>query len=234
MQLFYDPSLQTGLHTLREEEAAHAFRVLRRKQGDQLDLVDGRGGWYQATVASITKRECLVEAQLVKQETERAPNHTTLLVAPTKNIDRFEWMLEKATEIGIDFIQPVLTSHSERKSIRNDRLEKVIESAMKQSIVAWKPELGELLPLEEALLQTHLNARGFLAYLGEENTPLLHRTCEAGGRVYVAIGPEGGFSPEEAALAKSLDYEFVSLGPKRLRTETAAITAVHTIEQLNW
>ena len=234
MQLFYDPDVQPGPHVLREEEAQHAFRVLRKKVGDELDLVDGAGGWYKATVASISKRECLLDVKLEKQTWERAGYHLTLLVAPTKNIDRFEWILEKATEIGVDYIQPILTEHSERKKIRNDRLDRVIESAMKQSLQAFKPELGELLPFEEAINQSHLRSRNFLAYLGADNTPLLHRTCEAEDRVTIAIGPEGGFSPAEAKLAAAIDYEMVSLGPQRLRTETAAIAAVHTVAQLNW
>jgi 16S rRNA (uracil1498-N3)-methyltransferase len=105
---------------------------------------------------------------------------------------------------------------------------------MKQSLRAWKPELGELLPFEDALVQTGLNNVRYLAYLGGDTTPLLRDTCVKGNSVAIAIGPEGGFSPAEAELARSLDYKYVSLGPNRLRTETAAIAAVHTIEQLNW
>lgn len=235
MQLFYDPALQPGTHILREEEARHAFQVLRKKVGDQLDLVDGKGGWYAATVSGISKRECVLEVELVRQEKSRTGHQLQLLVAPTKNIDRFEWILEKATEIGVDHIQPILTEHSERKSIRTDRLARILESAMKQSLRAWMPTLGELLPLEEALqLAPEGNVR-YLAYLGEPaETPLLRNNYTGGDSVTIAIGPEGGFSPAEAALARSLAYRYVSLGPNRLRTETAAIAAVHSIEQANW
>jgi 16S rRNA (uracil1498-N3)-methyltransferase len=235
LQLFYDPTLQPGTHQLREAEAKHAFQVLRKKVGDHLDLVDGKGSWFTAEVTAISKRECLLDVTLVRQEPEKRAKHQLhLLVAPTKNIDRFEWILEKATEIGVDFIQPILTEHSERKHIRNDRLERVLEAAMKQSLRAWKPELGELLPFEEAIKQPHLNHVRYLAYLGAEGTPLLRDACEKGDYVSIAIGPEGGFSPAEAKLARSVGYEYVSLGPNRLRTETAAIAAIHTIEQLNW
>lgn len=234
MQLFYDPELQAGAFQLREVEARHAFQVLRKRVGDRLDLVDGKGGWYSAEVTDISKRGCWLEVSLLRQETARASHQLHLLVAPTKNIDRFEWILEKATEIGVDVIQPVLSEHSERKRIRTDRLERILEAAMKQSLRPWLPSLKELLPLEDALRQSEVAHRRYLAYLGAEGTPLLRNNYPTGENVTIAVGPEGGFSPDEAALALSQGYEFVSLGPNRLRTETAAIAAVHTIESLNW
>ncbi|MBC6996485.1 RsmE family RNA methyltransferase [Neolewinella lacunae] len=234
MQLFYDPELKAGIHTLRDEDARHAFQVLRKQKGDAIDLVDGRGGWYRGTVVSLTKREGLLDVAEVRRESSRTKHRLTLLVAPTKNIDRFEWILEKATEIGIDRIQPILTEHSERKQLRADRLERILESAMKQSLRAWLPQLEEMLPLGEALAQREAEEQGCFAYLGATAVPLLRDTTQAGRDVRVVIGPEGGFSPAEAALARELGYQWVSLGPQRLRTETAAIAAVHTIEQLNW
>lgn len=234
MQLFYDPDLEPGTHRLRDAEAKHAFQVLRKKVGDRLGLVDGKGGWFEAEVVSISKRECLLEVVEVRREPARANHKLTLLVAPTKNIDRFEWILEKATEIGVDVIQPILTEHSERKRIRPDRLERVLEAAMKQSLRAWKPELGELLPFEEALSRIAPTDAKYLAYLGAEDTPLLGQHYAGAGQINIGIGPEGGFSPTEAKLALQQGFEYVSLGPNRLRTETAAIVAVHTIEQLNW
>ena len=234
MQLFYDPELTSGPHVLREEEAAHAFRVLRKQVGDTIDLVDGKGGWYRAKVTSINKRQCLIDARLVNREVARADYEATLLVAPTKNIDRLEWVLEKATEIGVDRIIPFVSEHSERKKIRIDRLERILESAMKQSLRAWLPRLEELQSFTEALTNGASSGQNFLAYLGDDDTPLLHHTASAGGSITVAIGPEGGFSPSEAEAAKAAHYQWVSLGPNRLRTETAAITAVHTLNQLNW
>ena len=237
MQLFYDPDIMEGPYSLREQEAQHAARVLRKRVGDELDLVDGRGGWYTATITSIGKRECLLHAARVRQETARADHHLTLLVAPTKQIDRFEWILEKATEIGIDRIQPILTEHSERSRLRTDRLARVIEAAMKQSLRAWLPELREPVAFEKAL-KTIAADRKYLAYLGAEpassSVKLLSCDPAPGAAHVVAIGPEGGFSPLEAELAQVHGYGWVSLGPHRLRTETAAITAVHTLESGYW
>lgn len=234
LQLFYDPELQIGTHRLREAEAKHAFQVLRKRVGDELRLVDGNGGWYTATVVTISKRECLLDVTMTRQESNRADYSLHLLVAPTKNIDRFEWVLEKATEIGVDHIQPVLTEHSERKRIRTDRLERILEAAMKQSLHAFKPTLGELLPFSQAIAVAPADHDRFLAYLGAEEAPLLHQTVTPRKAITVAIGPEGGFSPAEAALAQVQGFTFTSLGPNRLRTETAAVAAVHTVGMVNW
>ncbi|MEL7161901.1 MAG: RsmE family RNA methyltransferase, partial [Bacteroidota bacterium] len=232
LQLFYDPDLQTGPHELRSTEAQHAFRVLRKQTGDVLDLVDGKGGWYRGTVTEINKRNCLLDVTELRRETHRSAYRTTLLIAPTKNVDRFEWALEKATEVGVDRIQPVLTEHSERKRIRTDRHRRIMEAAMKQCLRAWLPVLEELLPLPEAL--SLASGVGYLPYLGNDGSPLLRDTCRTGSDVTVAIGPEGGFSPAEAELARERGFHWVSLGPNRLRTETAAVAALHTIESLNW
>ncbi|WP_116105410.1 RsmE family RNA methyltransferase [Lewinella sp. IMCC34191] len=233
MQLFYDPDIVSGYHELRASEAQHAARVLRKRTGDELDIVDGRGGWYSAKITDISKRSCVLDVDKLRQEDRRAPHELTLWVAPTKNIDRFEFVLEKATEIGVDLIQPVFTEHSERTRLRTDRLERVIESAAKQSLKAWMPRLAEPASLEE-LLPTASADQRYLAYLGGADTPLLARQPRPDGSVVVAIGPEGGFSPAEAEMARKCDFTWVSLGPHRLRTETAAITAVHTLEMLAW
>lgn len=233
MQLFYDPDLTDGPHELRPEEALHAFRVLRKRVGDELDLVDGTGGWYRATVTDINKRSCSLNVRFVRREPAREDRRLTLLVAPTKNIDRFEWVLEKATEIGVDVIQPILCEHSERKTLRPDRLERILESAMKQSLRAWLPELRPLAAYAEALEQVDTTESRFLAYLGADDTPLLRDRARPGPAI-VAIGPEGGFSPAEAETAFTHGFEYVSLGPHRLRTETAAIVAVHALNQVNW
>ncbi|WP_116124557.1 RsmE family RNA methyltransferase [Lewinella sp. IMCC34183] len=233
MQLFYDPDLQAGTHSLAEEEARHVVRVLRKRPGDELDLVDGSGGWFSATILEAGKRECLLDVRLVRREARRAGHRLTLLVAPTKSIDRFEWILEKATEIGIDRIVPILTEHSERQRLRADRLERVLQSAMKQSLRAWLPELGELSDWSD-VLSADLPGDRFLGYLGEEGAALLSTAIRPGNDTVIAIGPEGGFSPAEAEQAAAAGFRPVSLGPHRLRTETAALTAVHTIESAAW
>lgn len=233
MQLFYDPDIRPGIHPLREVEAQHAARVLRKRVGDRLDLVDGRGGWFTATITEITKRDCLLQVDQVRREERRAGHRLALLIAPTKNIDRFEWILEKATEIGIDAIHPFFSEHSERTRLRNDRLERVIESAMKQSLRAFLPVLYPAVSFSEVVQETP-GADKFLAYLGEGERALLAQAAVRERDTVIAIGPEGGFSPAEASRAREAGYRFASLGPHRLRTETAAITAVHTIESLNW
>ena len=232
MQLFYDPDIVIGPYALREVEAQHAARVLRKRVGDTLDLVDGRGGWYRAEITEIDRRSCLLSVEQTRQEPARAEHHLTLLVAPTKGIDRFEWVLEKATEIGVDRIQPIQTEHSERSRLRSDRLGRVLEAAMKQSLRAWLPELGEVLPFAEAV--ERVTGDRFLAYLGERGSGLLRDLVRPGTDTVVAVGPEGGFSASEAEVARAAGFVFTSLGPQRLRTETAAVVAVHTVEAVSW
>ena len=233
MQLFYDPDLREGAHELRSEEARHAARVLRKRAGDVLDLTDGRGGWYQGRITEIDKRSCWLEVSERARSPRRADHRLTLLVAPTKNMDRFEFLLEKVTEIGIDVIRPFFSVHSERTHLRTDRLERVLESAMKQSLRSWLPRLHEPVSFAEALTEAAGTDR-YLAYLGSEASPLLRSLPVTGRELVVAIGPEGGFSPEEAATARDAGYQWVSLGPHRLRTETAAIAAVHALESARW
>ncbi len=231
--MFYDPDVKEGHHDLRDSEAQHAARVLRKRMGDELDIVDGRGGWYRGAITAISKRTCTLHIKQIRQEENRANHHLSLWVAPTKNIDRLEFVLEKATEIGIDLIQPFYSEHSERTRVRTDRLERVIESAAKQSLKAWMPVLAEPAPFSD-LLSTAGDAAKYLAYLGSTDTALLRDQPVPAGSVVVAVGPEGGFSPDEATAARNHGFTWISLGPHRLRTETAAITAVHTIESLSW
>ena len=218
---------------MRADEARHAARVLRKRVGDVLDLTDGRGGWFQGTITELDKRTCWLEVTLRERSTRRADHRLTLLVGPTKNMDRFEFLLEKVTELGIDEIRPFFSEHSERTRLRTDRLERVLESAMKQSLKAWMPRLHEPAPLRECLTVAGGTDR-YLAYLGSDRTPLLRDVPALGRELVVAIGPEGGFSPGEATAAREASYQWVSLGPHRLRTETAAIAAVHTLESARW
>lgn len=233
MQLFYDPDLTVGPYELRSDEARHAARVLRKAVGDTLDLTDGRGGWYRGTVTEIDKRSCRLDVVRTGRSDRRAPRRLTLLVAPTKSMDRFEFMLEKVTEIGIDVIQPFFSEHSERTRLRTDRLSRIIEAAAKQSIRPWLPELREPTDFAGAL-ENCSGTSNYLAYLGGEETPLLRDLPPVTDDVVVAVGPEGGFSRAEADLARGHAYRWASLGPHRLRTETAAIAAVHTLESLGW
>ena len=233
MQLFYDPNLQPGTHDLREVEARHAVQVLRKKVGDTLDLVDGKGGWYRGEIVSTGKKSCLLNVTLVRREERRANHRLTIAICPTKSGDRYEWFLEKATEIGIDAVQPLITEHSERRKIRPDRLEKVLESAMKQSLQAWLPEL---LPLQNftQLLEIDQAEIRLIAWIDENVNSPLRNNYESGRSVSILIGPEGGFSGREANLAIAAGFKPVSLGPNRLRTETAGVVAAQIVSDINF
>ncbi|MEL7221666.1 MAG: RsmE family RNA methyltransferase, partial [Bacteroidota bacterium] len=154
MQLFYLPPVETNIISLPSEEARHAVQVLRKQVGDQLDLVDGKGGWYKGTIIAASKKQCQLQLELVKQEKARAAYRLIMLVSPTKSNERFEWFLEKATEIGVDEIVPIKCTRTERPRIRHDRYEKVLVSAMKQSLQAWLPKLHEFTSFQDALQLT--------------------------------------------------------------------------------
>lgn len=233
MQLFFDANIQPGLQELAPEEAKHAIQVLRHQVGDTLTIVDGRGGWYAGRILAANKRHCQLEVALLRQETQRAPYKSTIAIAPPKSGDRFEWFLEKATEIGIDAIQPIISQHSERRSLRPDRLLKVLESAMKQSAQAWLPKLLPLLPLEKVLTQDSQQHQ-LIAWINEGVKSSIAHNYQPGTDVCIFIGPEGGFSSEEAQMALAAGCQAVSLGPNRLRTETAGVVAAQSIVQINW
>lgn len=232
MQLFYDPNIQVGSHELLESEARHVVQVLRKREGDFIDLVDGKGGWYRGEIIATGKKQCLLDVSLLRQEEKRADCQVTLLFGPPKTSDRLEWLLEKATEIGVDRFQPIITEHSERRKLRPERLTKIIESAMKQSLQAWLPRL---LPLEkmEQVIGLEQNEIGLMAWIDDTvNEPLIHH-YPAKRDVRILIGPEGGFSNVEAMLAKSNGYHWGSLGANRLRAETAAIVMLRDIALKN-
>ena len=212
MQLFYAPDLEPPVHTLDEEESRHCIRVLRLGRGDWIHLTDGRGNLYRAEIIEADPRRCTVRVVETQSEFERMPYRLVMAVAPTKNPDRFEWFLEKATEVGVTRIIPLETAHSERRSFKPQRGEKVITAAMKQSLKAYRPELSPLTAFREA---AH-SARG---------KRFLPRTIRPGESVRIFIGPEGDFSPEEIDLALAHGFEEITLGPQRLRTETAAVAA---------
>jgi len=232
MQIFYvtDAAVRGELP---EEEAAHAIRVLRLTEGETILLTDGIGSFYKAEITRAHPKHC--EFSII-ETIEQAPFWNTQLhiaVAPTKNMDRMEWFVEKATEIGIDAITCLLCRYSERKEIKLPRLEKIMVSAMKQSQKAYLPQLHEMTPFKQFILQDH-HGRKFIAHCepGMEKQ-LLKDAYHLGEDVLILIGPEGDFSSDEIALALKNGFEPVSLGESRLRTETAALVACHTIRLLN-
>jgi 16S rRNA (uracil1498-N3)-methyltransferase len=232
MNLFYAPSISGNSWHLDPEESKHCTRVLRLKKGDTIHLADGRGNLFAAIIASDDPKRCRVEVVSVKKEYEKRDFHLHIAIAPTKNTGRFEWFLEKATEIGIDEITPVFCHHSERIRLNNARLEKVLVAAMKQSLKAYLPLLHEPVDLAK-ILAMPFPGQKFIAWCGEGTVSHLKNTYRKGSEALVLIGPEGDFSPEEIDEAKKNGFVPISLGKSRLRTETAGIVACHTINLVN-
>lgn len=223
-QLFYAPHIDGGLARLDEEESRHLLSVLRRQVGDRLQLTDGRGFFYEAEIAEAGKRQAVVRI-LETIPTPEPGARLHLAIAPTKQIDRLEWFLEKATEIGIQTITPLLCKRSERTTVRLDRLEKILVSAMKQSLQSRLPLLHPLTPFTDLLKKADEPQR-LIAWCADEPLPPLARQIRPATDTLILIGPEGDFSPEEVALAQTKGFAGVSLGPTRLRTETAGLVAV--------
>lgn len=235
MNLFFSQIIEGDLAVLEAEEAAHLIQVLRRKPGDSIRLTDGRGTWYDGALESAGKKNALVRITSRQSAVSRRPYQVHLAVAPPKNIDRFEWFLEKATEIGVDRITPLWCQHSERRTLRPDRLEKILVSSMKQSAQCFLPRLDPAIAFRDFItaLGDGQESR-FIGYLEEATaSPHLFSAYEKGKDALVLIGPEGDFSPEEVVLCKSNGFQLVSLGPNRLRTETAAVCAVQVIAVRN-
>ena len=232
MHIFYTPELSGKTYTLDETESKHCVRVLRLSKGDEITLVDGRGGFFTAEIADPNPKRCAVN--VVKSELNFGLRkiEVHIAIAPTKNVERIEWFLEKATEIGIDRVTPLLCQHSERKEIKNERLEKVMVSAMKQSLKAYLPKLDELTKFNEFIKQP-FEGQKFIAYCEEQHRDLLKNVMELSKNYLILIGPEGDFSPEEIELAIAFGFLPVSLGDSRLRTETAGVVACHTLNLLN-
>ncbi|MEO0788692.1 MAG: RsmE family RNA methyltransferase [Bacteroidota bacterium] len=236
MNLFYDPGAQSGLYELAADEAKHLIRVLRRRVGDQVRVVDGLGTTYDGHVQRIDRTSCTLDLRKSEEKATRSDYTITLALGPTKKSDRMEWLVEKATEIGFDKLQPVLCSHSERNKMRLDRLHRVAISAMKQSLQSHLPAIEPIVKFSE-FLDRDTSDQKFIAYLGEDTDTtiknLVHAyTPEAGQSVSLLIGPEGGFSADEADQAMAAGFVPVRLGPNRLRTETAALYALQCISML--
>lgn len=233
MQLFYNPEITKSSKefTLSPEESKHLLKVLRKKKGDQFHVTNGRGRIFVAALESTDPKN--TTATIVSSEKRHPKMHSLhMAVAPTKSNDRFEWFLEKATEIGINEITPIICSRSERKTLKMDRLQKVIQGAMKQSQRAYLPILHPAVSLEEFLEMKHPGIR-FIAHCHEEEKVELKRRIAPDKRITIMIGPEGDFTEQEVDLAYEKGFLSVSLGESRLRTETAAIYACTAIAVFN-
>jgi 16S rRNA (uracil1498-N3)-methyltransferase len=232
MQLFYAPDIRLNPE-LPEEEARHALRVLRLGEGAEVMLTDGKGFFYKAVIRTSNPRHCEVSVAEEFRQPPLWPFRLHIALAPTKNTDRTEWFCEKATEIGIDAITFLNCRFSERREIKIPRIEKILVGAMKQSGKATLPALGGTTDFR-TLINRNFSGHTFIAHCAEgEERPLLERRCRLGENVLILIGPEGDFSAEEIKEAVARGFESVSLGKSRLRTETAALVACHTVHIVN-
>ncbi len=237
MRRFYAPDIQPGPHTLGPDEARHLVQVLRSRVGDGVELADGRGAVFPAEVVSLGKREASLMVGMPECYPEPTPQ-LTLLVAPTKHTDRFEWFLEKACECGISRIQPIWTVRSERKVEKYERWHRTLVEAMKQSRRAWLPELAPAVSLSEALENLPDGVWRGLAHCPVPEHPEWERrsmveALPKGQDAVLAIGPEGDFAPEEIEHFGQCGFVPVTMGEHRLRTETAAIYAVQAFHIIN-
>jgi 16S rRNA (uracil1498-N3)-methyltransferase len=200
--------------------------------GDEIILVDGKGNLYKTRIVKPEAKRCEVEIFDTIHEFEKRNFYLHIAIAPTKNIERFEWFLEKATEIGIDEITPILCEHSERKVINHERLEKIIVSAMKQSVKAYLPKLNQLITFKQ-FIQQNTDGEHFIAHCNNKEMNHLKDKAATKVKTTVLIGPEGDFSPNEVSLALQNNYKEISLGKSRLRTETAGVVACDIINIIN-
>ena len=229
--IFYAPDIEKD-NRLPEEESQHAVKVLRLKEGDEIEIVDGKGRFYHAEITFPHAKRCEVRLFSVEEDFHPQPVHLHIAIAPTKNMDRLEWFAEKVTEIGVGEITPLLCEHSERKVLKLERLEKILVSAMKQSKKAYLPKLNDLKKFSDFLKETSRGSR-YIAHCYEEDKRVLVKDYAPGSDALVMIGPEGDFSEKEVAMALEAGFVPVSLGESRLRTETAGVVACHTIQLIN-
>lgn len=232
---FYAPDIETN-PILPESDSQHCCRVLRMQAGDEIEIVDGKGGLYRCRIVTAHNKRTAIEVVERVELPAVWPMKITVAVAPTKHIDRMEWLVEKLVEIGINRIVFVKCDHSERKEIKTERIEKIAVSAMKQSLKAILPEITDMMPLSEFIAGC-VDEQKFVGYCDDEvDRRLLAREYKAGSDVTMLIGPEGDFSPEEISLLMAAGFVPVTLGDNRLRTETAALVACdtfHIITQSN-
>ena len=224
MKLFYQPGIPYGIRFLNEEESRHCVKVLRHKVNDTIHITDGIGNFYDAKIIEANAKKCEFE---VEQNYEQAKRdyYLHIAIAPTKNIDRIEWFVEKTVEIGIDEISFILCKHSERKNINIERIRRKAIMAMKQSLKARLPIINELEPIGKFWSKDiHANQK-FIGFVDEKITKPITDLIELKRRYLIMIGPEGDFSPEEISESEKIGYQPIGLGSSRLRTETAGLVA---------
>lgn len=231
MNLFYQPQIAEGILHLDPDESRHAVKVLRKKHGDKLHLTDGKGNFYEATITNPDAHKCAFD--ITKTIAEQKRNFVIhIAISPTKNADRIEWFIEKSVEFGIDQITLLECDHTERQHIKVERLEKMAISAMKQSLKAELPVIHPLTSFGNFIVSRDESEK-YIAHVDNENKTLLKNLVKPEASYVVLIGPEGDFSDEELMLAEVEGFKKVSLGPSRLRTETAGLAACHILNLAN-
>jgi 16S rRNA (uracil1498-N3)-methyltransferase len=231
VNLFYQPHIKDGNHTLDADESRHCIKVLRKKTGDPITVVDGRGMFYDAILTDDNFGQCGFK---IIREIAEPPRSFSIhvAVAPPKNTDRIEWFVEKSTEIGIDKISFIQCDHSERTNLKLDRILRIAVTAMKQSLKASLPAIHELVEFSD-FLKSRPEKEKFIAHVDPANPRHLKKVASSSTSYCVLIGPEGDFSMPELELAEQTGFKKVNLGKSRLRTETAALVACHTLNLLN-
>lgn len=235
MHLFYTPDITSPAYTLNEEESKHAVRVLRLKAGDRIQLIDGNGGWYEAKISNDDPRRCSVNIIDTKKEVGKRSWNLHIAIAPTKNMDRLEWFIEKATETGIEEISLIDCKNSERTIVKSERIQKVAIAAIKQSLKAYLPKINDVVGYKKFIASAkdfkgekfiaHCQSSGKLPHIKTQYSPKQN--------ALVLIGPEGDFTIEEVKLALENGFKEISLGTSRLRTETAALYACTALNVLS-
>lgn len=232
MKLFYTPEIaQDKTFTLSESESKHAIRVLRLKEKDTITLINGKGSFFDATISDANPKKCTVQITTIRTENKAKP-YLHIAIAPTKNNDRTEWMIEKCTEIGINEITPTLCKHSERKKIKQERFEKTAISAMKQSLKASLPIVNELTNFN-TVVNAAFKGKKYIAHCYKNKQQHFKDIYLKGENCMILIGPEGDFSEQEVELALKNGFVPITFGESRLRTETAGIFACTTFNLLN-
>ncbi len=232
MNVFYLPDADLGLVTMPEEESKHCVKVLRMSEGDRFCVTDGKGYLYDGEMVEALPKRATVNLTNKRKGYDHWGFNLEIAIAPTKLNERTEWFLEKATEIGIDRVRLFTSYHSERRAANVERFEKVMASAMKQSIKSRLPEIVDLMPFDK-LVKLPFDGQKFIAWIDDNVKEQLCDLYHKGENVLVLIGPEGDFSLEEVELAKEHGFVPCSLGDARLRTETAAVVACHTVQLIN-
>ena len=234
MQLFYNSEItsETKKITFDKIESKHIVRVLRKTAGDILKITNGKGFLFDAKISLATDNKCIATIIAIEEKPKPWNYYLHIAIAPTKNNDRMEWFLEKATEIGIDEITPIICSNSERRVVKTDRFEKIIQSAMKQSLKFTLPKLNDPIKFSEFINQ-EFEGKICIAHCEEQAKSLLKSVINPSEKVTILIGPEGDFSLNEIKKALAINYLPISLGESRLRTETAGLVAVNLVSFMN-